>query len=217
MNRRVLILGSLLCAAGLARAAEKPFEKPYNGKDLSGWHVESGKLAAWKANGELLSCVAPGGGYLALDREYGDFELRLEYRLPAAGNSGVGIRFPKGGWPSTMGMEIQLLDDAAPAYKDLSAQHRNGSIYSFLAPKSSAGKSSAGKPAGEWNRIAIRAQGPKLQVRINDVEVQNVNLDEQTQKGKGDLPLSQRPRRGLVGLQSHGDPVDFRNIEIREL
>lgn len=213
MTRKTLLHGTLLFALGTAGlAADKPFQKPYNGNDLSGWHVESGKLEAWQARGELLSCVKPGGGYLALDREYGDFELKLDYRLPPAGNSGIGVRFPRGGWPSTMGMEIQLLDDAAPQYKDLGAVHRNGSIYSFVAAKSN-----PARPAGEWNQLRVRAQGPRIQVWINGVEIQNANLDALTQKGKGDLPLSQRPRRGLVGLQSHGDPVDFRNIEIREL
>lgn len=192
--------------------AEAAFANAYNGSDLTGWHVESGKLDAWKANGEMISCVKPGGGYLALDREYGDFELKLEYRLPPAGNSGIGIRFPRGGWPSTMGMEVQLLDDAAPRYGKLKAEHKNGSIYTFVAPKSN-----PAKPAGEWNRITVRCQGPHVKVALNGVDIQDVNLDEQTAKGKGELPLKQRPRRGLVGLQSHGDPVDFRNIEIREL
>lgn len=200
-----------LAAAGV-RAGESGFVKLYNGRDLSGWHVESGKLEAWRANGPILSCVQAGGGYLATDREYGDFELRLEYRLPPAGNSGVGIRFPRGGWPSTMGMEIQLLDDDAPRYRNLDPKQRNGAIYSFVAPKAR-----AARPAGEWNRLVIRCEGPLLVVHLNGVEIQRVNLDEQTQKGKGDLPLCRRPRRGLIGLQSHGDPVDFREIEIREL
>ena len=209
MKSLAIVTMTLVAAMG---AAASDWVKPYNGKDLSGWHVESGKLEAWKANGEMVSCVTPGGGYLALDKEYGDFDLRLEYRLPKAGNSGVGLRFPRGGWPSTMGMEIQLLDDDAPQYANLGAVHRNGSIYSFVAPKVK-----AGKPAGEWNKIEIHCQGPRVVIKINDQEVQNVNLDEQTQKGKGEKPLNERPRRGLVGLQSHGDPVDFRNIEIREL
>lgn len=210
MKHPTLLLTLLLGLS--AHAADRPFEHPYNGKDLAGWHVESGKLDSWAARGDVLSCVKPGGGYLALDREYGDFEIKLDYRLPPAGNSGVGVRFPKGGWPSTMGMEIQLLDDAAPQYKDLGAVHRNGSIYSFVPPKSN-----PARPAGEWNSIRVRCKGPKVQVWINDVQVQDVNVDEHPEKGKGDLPLSQRPRKGLVGLQSHGDPVDFRNIEIREL
>lgn len=207
-----LLAAAALLALALRASADKPFEHPYNGKDLSGWHVESGKLESWKANGDLISCVKPEGGYLALDREYADFEIKLDYRLPPAGNSGVGIRFPRGGWPSTMGMEIQLLDDAAPQYKDLGGEHRNGSIYSFVAPKTN-----PSKPAGQWNHIAIRCQGPRVQVWVNDVQVQDVDVSTHNEKGKGDLPLSQRPRKGLVGLQSHGDPIDFRNIEIREL
>jgi hypothetical protein len=123
----------LAFATVIPAVAEEGFRPLYNGKDLTGWHVESGKLEAWKANGELLSCVSPGGGYLARDEEYGDFELRLEYRLPPAGNSGVGIRFPRGGWPSTDGMEIQLLDDAHPRYRNLKPEQRNAAIYTFVA------------------------------------------------------------------------------------
>src|SRR5688500_436449 len=36
--------------------------KLYNGKDLTGWHVKDGKVEAWKANGDMISCVANGGG-----------------------------------------------------------------------------------------------------------------------------------------------------------
>ena len=215
MTRRDLLVAGAGAAAlaGGAGAAGAPFVRAYNGKDLSGWHVESGKLSSWKALGEIVSCVSPGGGYLALDREYGDFELRLEYRLPPAGNSGIGIRFPRGGWPSTEGMEIQLLDDEAPRYKNLKPDQFNGAIYTHIAPKVR-----ASRPAGEWNRIAVRCKGPVIQIRLNDVEIQNANIDDYPDSvGKGTLPLPKRPRKGLVGLQSHGDPVEFRNIEIREL
>ena len=208
---RALAIVTLTLVATVAAAAGK-WEKPYNGKDLSGWHVESGKLDSWRANGEMISCVSPGGGYLALDKEYSDFELQLEYRLPKAGNSGVGLRFPPGGWPSTQGMEIQLLDDADPQYAKLSSVHKNASIYSFVGPKVN-----AAKPAGEWNKIAIRCEGPHIRIKLNGKTVQDVNIEELTKKGKGGSALTERPRSGLVGLQSHGDPVDFRNIKIREL
>lgn len=202
---------ALVLAAGAARAAE--FARLYNGKDLSGWHVESGKLEAWKANGEMISCLNKGGGYLATDREYGDFELRMEYRMSAAGNSGVGIRFPRGGWPSTQGMEIQLLDDDAPRYANLDGLHRNGAIYTHVAPRAK-----AQKPAGEWNRLVIRCQGPRIAIHLNGVEIQNVNVEEYANSlGKGKTTLAQRPRRGLIGIQSHDPVVDFRNLEIREL
>jgi hypothetical protein len=55
-------------------------------------------------------------------------------------------------------------------------------------------------------------------VKLNDKEIINANLDDYGDSlGKGKVALSKHPRKGLVGLQSHGDPVDFKNIEIREL
>jgi hypothetical protein len=206
--RAGFLAGTLLMAVAPARS-DGPISL-YNGRDLSDWHVESGKLEAWQATKEGISCVKPGGGYLATDAEYGDFTLRLEYRLlTAGGNSGVGLRFPRGGWPSTDGMEIQLIDEDPTRHPDLKPVHANGSIYSFVPPKAR-----AAKPVGEWTRLQIRCRGPRLRVRLNGVEVQDVDLSKQTAPGKGKLPLSQRPRRGLIGLQSHGDPVEFRQIEI---
>jgi len=214
MDRRAFCLTCLALPALALRpaAAKRKFRQLYNGRDLSGWHVESGKLEAWKADGEVISTVGKGGGYLATDAEYGDFELRLEYRIPKAANSGVGLRFPRGGWPSTQGMEIQLLDDDAPQYKDLHPSQYNGGVYGHVAPKTR-----AAKPPGAWNRLEIRCKGPEVRVKLNGVEIQDINMDEHTQPGSKSPSLAQMPRRGLVGLQHHGDPVDFRKIEIREL
>jgi hypothetical protein len=214
MNRRVALLGvaALVAGCGAVRAAEGKWVKLYNGKDLTGWHAKDGKAEAWKANGEMISCVAPGGGWLTSDKEYGDFELRLEYRIGPGGNSGVGIRYPSEGDPAHVGMEIQVLDDAAPQYATLKAAQYNGGIYYQSAPKTKASK----KP-GEWNRYEIRCQGPRIQVKLNGVEIQNINVEEFTKGEGGYKPLAERPRRGHVGMQSHGDQVDFRNIEIREL
>jgi hypothetical protein len=205
---------ALIAAAGApgARSQQAPFVRLYNGKDLSGWHVKDGKLESWKADGEVLSCVAPGGGWLTSDKEYGDFVLRLEYRIGPGGNSGVGVRYPKEGDPAHVGMEIQILDDADPKYANLKPAQYNGGIYYQSPPKAK-----AAKPAGEWNRYVIRCRGAQVVVRLNGMEIQNVNLDEFTTAEGNYTPLAKRPRRGHVGLQSHGDRVDFRNIEIREL
>jgi hypothetical protein len=215
MNRRIFLAGSgsaLALAGSAALGQNQEFTKLYNGKDLTGWHVKDGKMEAWKADGEMISCVAPGGGWLTSDKEYGDFILRLEYRIGPGGNSGVGIRYPAVGDPAHVGMEIQILDDADPKYANLKAAQYNGGIYYQAAPKAKAAKA-----PGEWNRYVIRAQGPNVVIRLNGQEIQRVNLDEYT-KGEGNYkPLAERPRRGFIGLQSHGDRVDFRNIEIREL
>jgi hypothetical protein len=185
----------------------------YNGKDLTGWHTLNGKMDAWKANGPLISCVAPGGGWLTSDKEYGDFEMKIDWRVPVAGNSGLGIRYPGAGDPAHVGMEIQMLDDDAPAYKGkLKAAQYTGGIY-YQAP---ALKPAAKKP-GEWNTYEVRCQGPKIRIALNGVVVQDINVDQYTKAEGGYKPLAQRPRRGHVGVQSHGDKVDFRNIKIREL
>ena len=214
MNRRTLLTaglgGALSLAAGLAHA-ENGFTPLYNGQDLTGWHTQEGKLTSWKANGDMISCVMPGGGFLTADKEYGDFELHVEYRIPEGGNSGIGIRYPPGKHPSTDGMEIQILDDAK--YPTLNPNQRNGSIYTHVAPKAA-----PAKPPGEWNRCVIRCQGPHVQIWLNDIQIQDANLDDYSNSpGKGKIVLSQRPRKGCIGLQSHGDQVDFRNIEIKEL
>lgn len=193
-------------------AEEEGWKKLYNGKDLTGWHVKDGKLTSWKANGEMISCIAPGGGWLASDKEYGNFELKIEYRIPEGGNSGLGIRFPAQGDPAHVGMEIQILDDFAPQYKNLNPAQYNGGIY-YQAPA----KVKAAKKPGEWNQYHVIARGPKIQIWLNGTEIQNVNVEEYTKGQGGHMALAQRPRRGFVGMQSHGDQVDFRNIMIREL
>src|SRR5262245_6395373 len=92
-----LVVPRVLCRTSLAillllpivsQAQEPPktsgeeFEPLYNGKDLAGWSVKDGKIDAWKADGELLSCVGEEGGWLKTNKTYSDFVLKLEYRIP---------------------------------------------------------------------------------------------------------------------------------------
>ncbi len=212
--KRVLLLTAAAAALTVPAlyAQEAKFVSLYNGKDLTGWHVKDGKAEAWKANGEMISCVAAGGGWLSSDKEYGDFVLRLEYRIGPGGNSGVGIRFPAQGDPAHVGMEVQILDDEAPQYANLKPAQYNGGIYYQSPPKVKASK----KP-GEWNRYVIRCQGPNITVRLNGTVIQEVNVEQFTKGEGGYKALAERPRKGFIGMQSHGDQVDFRNIEIREL
>lgn len=215
MNRiNLAAVGLAVAVSAGATAAQKPkFTSLYNGKDLTGWHVKDGKAEAWKANGEMISVVAPGGGWLTSDKEYGDFVLRLEYRIRPGGNSGVGIRYPHQGDPAHAGMEIQILDDKADQYAGkLKAAQYNGGIYYQAAPKANPAKA-----PGEWNRYVIRAKGPKIRVMLNGVELQNINVEEFKTGEGGHKPLAERPRSGHIGFQSHGDEVDFRKVEIREL
>lgn len=110
-------------------------------------------------------------------------------------------------------MEIQILDDDAPKHKDIKPEQYTGSIYYQVAAKQG-----AAKPVGEWNRYLITCDGPLVVIELNGIEVLSADMDEHT-VGKGDLtPLSQRPRKGHIGVQSHDiSRVEFRNIKIKVL
>jgi hypothetical protein len=86
-----LILGGVMAALSIRVAAadepaktppkEEAFTKLYNGKDLTGWEVQNGKIEAWKAEGELLVCDGEGGGWLRTKEMYSDFVLRIEWKI----------------------------------------------------------------------------------------------------------------------------------------
>jgi Domain of Unknown Function (DUF1080) len=201
--------------------ADDGFTPLYNGKDLGGWHVKDGRNGLWKANGEILFCEkgelgANGGGWLTTDREYGDFVLRLEWRIPPGGNSGVGLRYPKDGEPAHEGMEIQILDDASPENARCPPEELSGSLFVEKAPIVK-----ADKPVGEWNRMEITCRGSLLIVKTNGVETLHLNLDDLTVlhgHHRQYKPVSERPRKGFLGLQGdRGVQVEYRHIELKEL
>src|SRR5262245_10423319 len=91
----------------------------FNGKDLEGWEAVDGPMSSWKVEDGVLFCSGGGGGWLSTKKEYQNFEVELEFRVPAGGNSGVFLRAPHQGNPAFAGMEVQLLDDRAPEYAKL--------------------------------------------------------------------------------------------------
>lgn len=188
----------------------------FNGKDLSGWEQVGGENSVWAAeDGILYTTGGEGGGWLSTTKEYGDFELELEFRVPENGNSGVFIRAPREGNPAFEGSEIQVLDDYGPEYAKmdppLQPYQYTGSIYSTVAPSRR-----VTRPAGEWQKMRIRAEGPIVSVTLNGWPiVENANLNDHLDKLK-DHPGLKRTS-GYIGLQNHGSRLDYRNLRIREL
>jgi hypothetical protein len=192
---------------------EDGFVRLFNGKDLTGWKVHAGKRDNWTAEEGMIVCLGKGGGWLGTDQDYADFELRLEYRLRPGGNSGVYIRAPEQGHISRVGMEIQILDDNHPSYARIDFFQYTGSLYHVVAPTRR-----AGKPAGQWNSMTIRAESRRLTVHVNGMRVVDADLDRCRQD-----PEVAREHPGLarttgrIGLQSHTDRVEFRNLRIKVL
>ncbi|MCS7168659.1 MAG: DUF1080 domain-containing protein [Gemmatales bacterium] len=188
----------------------------FNGKDLTGWKVFAGKPEVWGVEDGILYCKGGGGGWLMTEKQYSDFELRFEFRLPKMGNSGVALRASLKGNPAYEGMEIQLLDDEN--WKGLRPEQYCGAIYDVVAPKRG-----ALKPAGEWNTMHICAHGKNITIVLNGQTILEANLEQYQDRVKPD-PKGKRAahpgllnERGHIGFQSYNHRVDFRNIQLREL
>ncbi|MCS7224295.1 MAG: DUF1080 domain-containing protein [Armatimonadetes bacterium] len=178
---------------------EKGFVSLFNGKDLTGWVVMGSE--SWKVENGLLVCTGEGGGWLRSEKEYDDFVLRLEYKISKGGNSGIFLRAALHGNPAYTGMEIQILDD----YGREPAHWTAGGMYDVMAPKKN-----MSKPSGEWNQVEIICSGPWVIVWMNGEEILRVSMDEHPK-------LKDRLRKGYIGLQNHGNRVEFRNIRIKPL
>src|SRR5437868_1908524 len=201
-----LLTAFLLGAAPLdAKEPADGFVPLFNGKDLAGWKTYDAKKDVWAAEDGMIVCRGGGGGWLGTERDYANFILRLEYRLPPAGNSGVYIRAPEKGHISRVGMEIQLLDDSDPKYAKLDFYQYTGSIYHVVPPSRR-----VSKPAGEWNKIEIRAVGRQVAVVLNGKKIVDADLDWYL---KDEAIAKEHPglkrTTGHIGLQDHNDRVEF--------
>lgn len=183
----------------------------FNGRDLSGWQQIGGDSdARWEAaKGELFP-AAGRGGWLSTVEQYGDFEIELEFNVPPGGNSGVFVRAPHEGSPSSQGFEIQILDDFADKHAELEDYQYNGSLYAVAGPSRQ-----ASLPAGVWQKMRIRAEGPLVSVWLNGHVIVDEDLRNHADKYES-MPGLQR-ERGYLGLQHYGDRVLFRNIRLRTL
>lgn len=190
----------------------------FNGRDLTGWqplllvgqppttHRET--AGSWLARNGQIVCTGQRPGWLRFDKQYGDFELELEYKLPRDGNSGVIVRSPGRGLPSASGMEVQIIDDDSAKWGNLRAVQRTSAIYGVVGLE----KPSA-RPPGEWNKLRVACGGDQIRVWLNDRLTLSANMNDYPE-------LSSRPRSGYIGLYNFAGGANgaaFRNIRIREL
>lgn len=184
------------------------FESLFNGKDLTGWKA-TGNPKVWGAENGVIYVSGSGGGWLLTDKEFGDFELRLQYKMSKHSNSGVALRTPVVGDPAYKGMEIQLIDDLN--WKGLQSWQHTGSIYNVVPAKKD-----ANKPIGEWNLMRIVAKGPHVKVENNGEVLVDANLEDYVKEHGEKHPGISR-KQGHIGFQSHDNRVEFKNIYLKPL
>ena len=193
-----------------AEAAEG-FVPLFNGRDLEGW---VGNLQGYAAeDGKIVVHPERAGGNLYTAKDYTDFVLRFEFRLHPAANNGLGIRAPREGDAAYQGMELQILEDGSPVYRDLQPYQHHGSIYGVVPARRG-----ALRPVGEWNTEEVTVKGRRVSVVVNGITVVDADIDTASASGTMDHrehPGLKRPS-GAIGFLGHGDVVELRNIRVKE-
>tara|TARA_R110000850_G_scaffold141737_5_gene263713 strand:- start:1001 stop:1726 length:726 start_codon:yes stop_codon:yes gene_type:complete len=223
-----IILGVCLAACTTLPAQDVPegFAPLFNGRDLTGWFgwgtSDPAKLKAMSpaeleahhkstledinAHWSVVDGVLINDGeglFLTTVKDYGDFELHLEYKTVAKADSGIYLR----GVP-----QVQIWDYTDEKKFKLGADKGSGGLWNN---KEMPGKDPlvlADKPFGEWNAIRIIMVGESVTVYLNDKLV----VDNAVMRNffKPEEPIY---KTGPIQLQTHGGEISWRNIVIREL
>jgi hypothetical protein len=196
----------------LAKNHADGFEPIFNGTDFEGWQ---GAVDNYEVVDGAIRCKKGKGGNLFTNEEYSDFAVRVEFKLPPAGNNGLAIRYPGKGNPAYDGMtELQVLDSEHKKYANLDKLGRqyHGSAYGMIP-------ATRGylRKVGEWNFQEVTVKGSTIKVELNG----SIILDGDVKKANGFMANSPHPgkdlKKGYFGFAGHNDPVEFRNISIRKL
>ncbi len=214
------------------REAAEGWKLLWDGKTTGGWRgakIASFPEKGWKIENGLL-CVLPSdgaesanGGDIVTTDEYGDFELKVDFRITEGANSGIKYFVDPDlnkGEGSAIGCEFQLLDDRRhpDAKLGVAGNRKLGSLYDLIpAPD--------GKPfrPGQFNTARIVVRGGHVEHWLNGVKL--LEYDRNTPSWNAlvayskyrDWPNFGNAARGHILLQDHGDAVSFKNIKIREL
>lgn len=200
----------------------------FDGKTLNGWHAYNQKHIppVWKVEDGELKCVQIPSNLdhadLVTDSIYENFDLRFEWAIQKAGNSGVMINVqedPKYAATFFTGPEFQMLDNANDEVHKGKAKEIAGAVYAVLPVKNEVQP----KPFGEWNESRIVQNNGKITFWLNGVETADIliNSDEWNELvNKSSLrtyPDFGKLTKGRIALQDHIDEAAFRNMKIKKL
>jgi len=199
----------------------------FDGKTTNGWHLYNKGIvpSGWIVQNGELYCKADAQNVehvdLVTDKEFRNFDLRFEWKISHAGNSGVFINVVERGdipaaWAS--GPEYQLLEKSHADYA-ASEKKRPGCLYGF-APQIN---NIEPRPFVEWNQGRIKQENGKVEFYLNDVLTAEQDLYSQEWKDMitnstfRDFPEFGKSAKGHIALQDWAKGVAFRNIKIKEL
>ena len=186
------------------------FASLFNGEDLNGW---VGATENYEVIDGAIRCKAGHGGLLLTESEYGNFIARLEFKLPPGGNNGLAVRSSGEGDPAYSAMcELQVLDSEHAKYANLDDRQYHGSAYGMVPAHRG-----FLRETGEWNFQEVTVDGTTIKVELNGNVILNADIAKVTEF-MADRPHPGKDRtHGHFGFAGHNDPVEFRNVSIRQL
>jgi len=188
----------------------------FDGKNLDQWRnfKKKGISDKWEIQNGELTLTGKGGGDIITKKEYGSFELKLDYKISEAGNSGLMYHVTEEeDTPWRTGPEIQIQDNVHGH-----DPQKAGWLYQLYSSKVD-----ATNPVGQWNEIHILITPEKCVQWMNGTKYceyvkGSKDWQERVAKSKfSKFPKFGKATKGHICLQDHGNKVSFRNIRIREI
>ena len=188
----------------------------FDGESLQQWrsYREDSVNSGWAVENGCLTRVGWGGDLITRE-QFASFELKLEWRISEAGNSGIFIRGDESGRSiHHTGFEMQVLDNAGHSDAD-DPSHRAGAYYDMIVPDHD-----TSKPVGYWNKVHIIANGDDVEFRLNGRTT--AKFQQGSERWQALYKQSKFTGRtsygslwkGHIGLQDHYDKVWFRNLRV---
>ncbi len=210
----------LTCSAALFAGEATPL---FNGKDLTGWEVHSGKATYKVVDGTIVGTTVEGSGntFLCTTDRYCDFVLEFEVKCDKELNSGVQVRsqiadgtdkyqnkgknIPK---DRVHGYQVEICHAARGVAGGIYDEARRGWLDNLSKREGSAHKTAF--KDNEWNHYKVIAQGNRIQTFVNGIPCADLTDD--------------MDKCGIIGLQVHGIKkgtgpysVAWKNITLRKL
>ncbi len=182
-------------------AADDEGTSLFNGKDLTGWKVH-GTEKWYIENGELVCESGPDAayGYLATEKQYKDFELTVDFKQSADGNSGIFFRSSLDGTNIT-GWQVEV----APPNKFSGGVYETGGRGWLIKPDPEAEKA---LKFGDWNTMKIRVVGGHVTSWLKGIQM--IDLEDEKIAAA----------TGSIALQIHsggGIKVNWKNLKVKEI
>ena len=203
-------LSVVAISAATASADDPGFESLFDGKTFAGWggdfdatwRIEDGQIVAGSPDS-----AAPRNEFLATARDYGDFELRLEYKLEAKEGANAGVQFRSVRIPNHHEVSGYQADIGPGYFGALYDESRRNTLLAVPAERMVAAALAGGIDG--WHSYRIRAEGNRIRLELNGVEtVDWIEPDDGIAKS------------GMIALQIHGGLVGtirYRNLRIKPL